>query len=107
VYPFQFMGQHMIAELDCKTTHSKEQREAERAAEEAASRRRLADVGVDMFIPRRDVFIALDLSAPTTHRMQKRGELPPFEEISPGRKGWRLSVLKQIIAGRRDWREAA
>jgi hypothetical protein len=94
VYPFQFMGQHMIAELDCKTTHSKEQREAERAAEEAASRRRLADVGVDMFIPRRDVFIALDLSA-------------PFEEISPGRKGWRLSVLKQIIAGRRDWREAA
>lgn len=65
--------------------------------------RRLDAAGIDPIIPRQDCLIALNLSAPTVSRMQRRAELPLFEEISPGRKGWRKAVLAEVINGRRTW----
>lgn len=68
-----------------------------------AALQRLGAAGIDPMIPRRDCLVALDLSAPTISRMQRRNELPRFEEISPGRKGWRRPVLLEVLGGRRDW----
>lgn len=69
----------------------------------ASAFRRLTAAGIDPIIPRRDCIVALNLSPPTVARMQKRQELPPFAEISPGRKGWRRSTLIDAVNGRRDW----
>lgn len=69
----------------------------------ASALRRLTAAGIDPIIPRRDCIVALNLSPPTVARMQQRRELPPFAEISPGRKGWRRSVLMDAVNGRRDW----
>ena len=69
-----------------------------------AALRRLSAVGIDPIIPRCDCLVALNLSAPTVSRMQRRAELPLFEEISPGRKGWRKAVLAEVLDGRREWK---
>lgn len=58
---------------------------------------------VDPFLDRRTVRTATTLSFPTISRMQRRGEFPKFEQISPGRRGLRQSVLAEFLAGRRDW----
>lgn len=58
---------------------------------------------IDPFLDRKAVKTATTLSFPTISRMQRRGEFPMFEQISPGRKGLRLSVLTEFLAGRRDW----
>ena len=68
-----------------------------------AALRRLDAAGIEPIIPRRDCLVALDLSAPTISRMQRRRELPAFDEISPGRKGWRRAVLIAVLEGRRIW----
>jgi len=68
--------------------------------------RRLSASGIDPIIPRFDCLVALNLSAPTVSRMQRRFELPFFEEISPGRKGWKRAVLIEVLDGRRDWEKS-
>ena len=68
-----------------------------------AALRRLSAIGIDPIVPRCDCLVALNLSAPTVSRMQRRAELPLFEEISPGRKGWRRAILAEVLDGRRDW----
>ena len=74
---------------------------------EIAALERLAAAGIDPIIPRFDCMIALNLSAPTISRMQRRGDLPSFIEISPGRKGWPRAILIEVLNGRRDWNIAA
>lgn len=86
--------------------------EIEERADQVARKRgaaldRLTALGVDPIVSPDDCTVAIGVSRPTLHRMQKRGELPPFVEVSPGRKGWHLSVLQQAVAGRRDWSDAA
>ena len=71
----------------------------EKTESTARALRRLSAAGVDPIIPRSDCLVALNLSAPTVSRMQGRGELPRFAEISPGRKGWRRSVLREVLDG--------
>lgn len=66
---------------------------------------RLSAAGIDPMIPRGDCLVALNLSAPTVSRMQRRGELPRFADISAGRKGWRRTVLTEVLDGRRNWTE--
>lgn len=62
---------------------------------------------LDPYIDRAAIRAATTLSFPTLHRMQKRGEFPPFERISPGRVGLRQSILAEFLSGRRDWKNAA
>ncbi len=79
------------------------QRQVDKDQAIRSSLRRLDAAGIDPIIPRFDCLIALNLSAPTISRMQRRNELPRFEEISPGRKGWRRATLLEVISGRRTW----
>lgn len=58
---------------------------------------------IDAFLNRNAVKAATTLSFPTISRMQRRGEFPAFEQISPGRRGLRKSVLAEFLAGRRAW----
>ncbi len=58
---------------------------------------------LDPFLGRKDVRAATTLSLPTISRMQRRGAFPPFEQISPGRRGLRKSVLAEFLDGRRHW----
>ena len=58
---------------------------------------------LDPFVNRKAVRTATTLSFPTISRMQRRGEFPQFEQISPGRRGIRRSTLAEFLAGRRDW----
>lgn len=64
----------------------------------------MIDDTIDPYLDRKVVKAATTLSFPTISRMQRRGEFPPFEQISPGRKGLRKSILSEFLAGRRDWR---
>ena len=59
---------------------------------------------LDHFLDRKAVRELTTLSFPTISRMQRRGEFPHFEQISPGRRGLRKSVLVEFLEGRRDWR---
>ncbi|WP_166037891.1 AlpA family transcriptional regulator [Sphingosinicella sp. YJ22] len=58
---------------------------------------------MDPFLDRKTVRAVTTLSFPTISRMQRRGEFPPFEQISPGRRGLRQSTLTEFLSGRRDW----
>jgi predicted DNA-binding transcriptional regulator AlpA len=58
---------------------------------------------LDPFIDRKSVRTATTLSFPTISRMQRRGEFPAFEQISPGRRGLRRSILNEFLEGRRQW----
>ena len=70
---------------------------------QSSALQRLVAAGVDPIITRADVRAALSISYPTISRMQRRGEFPQFEQISPGRRGLRRSTLEAFLAGRRDW----
>lgn len=61
---------------------------------------------LDPMLGRNTVREATTLSFPTISRMQRRGEFPRFEPISPGRVGLRQSVLAEFLDGRRDWSKA-
>ena len=65
------------------------------------------NTNLDPMLDRSAVKDATTLSFPTIHRMQRRGEFPPFEKISPGRVGLRRSVLQEFLDGRRDWNSEA
>lgn len=82
-------------------SHANEKSEKQEQVQSAL--RRLEAAGIDPIIPRGDCLVALALSAPTVSRMQRRNELPKFEEISPGRKGWRRPILLEVLEGRREW----
>jgi len=93
--------------VENQTISDAARRREEREAERRDALARLVAAGVDPIIPPDDCCAAIGVSRPTWHRGRKRGEFPPFEEISPGRKGLRLSILKQVLAGRRNWSGAA
>jgi hypothetical protein len=63
----------------------------------------MIDDALDPYLDRKAVKAATTLSFPTISRMQRRGEFPLFEQISPGRKALRQSTLVQFLEGRRDW----
>lgn len=60
---------------------------------------------LDPFIGRAAIKTATTLSFPTIHRLQKQGQFPKYEQISPGRVGLRKSVLARFLSGERDWSE--
>lgn len=63
----------------------------------------MIDETVDPYLDRKAVKAATTLSFPTISRMQRRGEFPLFEQISPGRKALRRSTLNEFLQGRRVW----
>lgn len=58
---------------------------------------------IDRVLDRIAIREATTLSFPTISRMQRCGQFPRFERISPGRVGLRVSVLAEFLTGRRDW----
>lgn len=73
--------------------------------------RREADMDLvqtfDVVVPRPEIAKITRLSFPTISRMQRSGQFPPFEAISPGRRGLRKSTLEAWLAGKRDWADKA
>ncbi|MXP14023.1 helix-turn-helix domain-containing protein [Altererythrobacter confluentis] len=58
---------------------------------------------LDPFLDRPTIREITTLSFPTISRLQRAGKFPKFEQISPGRKALRQSVLNEFLEGRRDW----
>ena len=57
---------------------------------------------VELILSRDQVAAILGISLPTLWRLVDRGEFPEAIQISPGRKGWLASVVRQWLAERRS-----
>ena len=68
----------------------------------AKDHKSVEEMSIDRVLSRREVAAILGISLPTLWRQVKRGALPAPFRISPGRVGWRASVILRWLADRSD-----